>query len=159
LVIVGASIIVAYSISGSEGPYLLFNHPILRLSGFVVHWGSLPFWLFVPLVGGLALLFFSLVVSHSSRLLLWTATMLFVVWALQVTGQLGIFRVPFEYIGETLPSVWVRQAYFTASAWGLVFLAVSLLAVGILDRLWKAADRQGRSSGVGVDLRNSRASV
>ena len=83
-ILFGGAILLAYSGLAIEGPFLLQGD---HRFGHVVTFGTLPFWLFLPMLAGLALLFAAWAVRDRSRLGTWGALLLLLLWGLQTTGQ------------------------------------------------------------------------
>jgi hypothetical protein len=109
-----------------------------KIAGVIVFFGSLPLWVFALLFASFFLLVLSWVVWRTSRAATWAALLLFVLWALQVTHNLGVYYsggANTDYSPQ--PSVWVQPHSFGAKTLGLGLLVSTLVAVAIIDRLWK----------------------
>lgn len=103
-----------------------------------------PLWLLVSLVAGTSLLIITWVLKRPSRPLLWTWFLLFVFGILYWTDQLVVMRTPggVPPRPEPLPpSLWIRDIYVSATAWGLAIFILALAVVAVCDRTWKPTGR------------------
>jgi hypothetical protein len=136
LTLLSGALVLAYSGVAIRGPFLQQGDPRF---GHVVTFGGTPFWLFLPMLAGLALLFAAWAVKEATRLGAWGSLMLLLLWGLQATGHAGIIFYGGLPLYEEQPTFWESEAFFVATAWGLGLLAGALVVAVVTEWLWPLA--------------------
>jgi hypothetical protein len=151
--IAAAALSFGYSIA-EEGPFFLVaDRFYYGVGGILVYFGVLPFWVHALLYVSFFLLFAAWFGSRFSRLSGVAAVLLFVLWSLQTTGELGLYRIESSSDLPSTFSVWAQESAFQASVWGLVLLGISLAAIALIDRVWKPVARTADSPPTVADER------